>query len=76
MELARVNELTNLMSAQKSKPTGMAGSVGKSLTDAEQNMIDDQFPTGSNKKLELYMNSGDTRTEQPASKGGNLDFRI
>ncbi len=76
MELARVNALTNIVSAQKSKSKGLSELIGKNLTDAEQNMINHQFPAGSNDKLELYMNSGDTRTEQPASKGGNVDFRI
>lgn len=46
------------------------------LSKAEQRMIADQFPKGSNKKLELYLSSGSSRTENPDARGNNLDFRV
>jgi hypothetical protein len=46
------------------------------LSQAEQRMISDQFPKGSNKKLELYMASGSSRMENPDARGNNLDYRV
>ncbi|MGM0587474.1 MAG: hypothetical protein ACQETE_03585 [Bacteroidota bacterium] len=46
------------------------------LSKDEQKMISDQFPKGSNKKLELYMSSGNQRTENPDARGNNFDYRV
>jgi hypothetical protein len=46
------------------------------LSQDEQKMISDQFPKGSNKKLELYMSSGSQRTENPDARGNNFDYRV
>lgn len=48
----------------------------KSLSKEEEMLIQDKFPKGMNRKLELYLATGSSRTEQPASKGQNFDFRV
>jgi hypothetical protein len=48
----------------------------KPLSIAEESMIQEKFPTGSNRRLELYMSSGLQRTEMPDAKGRHFDFTI
>ncbi len=50
--------------------------TGNDLSSAERNMISSEFPFGQNKKLELYMASGNSRMENPDARGHNLDFRV
>jgi len=46
------------------------------LSSDEQALIHEQFPLGSNRRLELYMSNGNSRMEMPESKGRNFDFRV
>lgn len=48
----------------------------KPLSKAEESMIQEKFPAGVNNRLELYLSSGRTRTEQPDGKGRHFDFTI
>lgn len=64
----------NIKSKQVDTPSENTGS--ERLSHEEKNMISKQFPKGQNQKLELYMSSGSTKTEQPASRGYNFDASV
>lgn len=46
------------------------------LSRDEQSLIQEQFPQGANRKLELYLSNGNSRAEMPDAKGRNFDFRV
>lgn len=48
----------------------------KPLSKAEEQLIQEKFPVGTNSRLELYLASGRGRTELPGAKGQNLDFTV
>ncbi len=58
---------------EKPQPLTTAKAFGlngmKPLSKAEESMILEKFPAASNSRLELYLSSGRTRTEQPDAKG-------
>lgn len=81
MNLSKIQALQNVTNTQSTASAKrieqlMELSQMEKLSDAERSMISDSFPTGQNKKLELYMSSGNTATENPDSRGNNFDFRI
>ena len=67
--IKQINKLTKLTGTIQSKNL-------KPLSSEEQSMIEDKFPTGRAAKLDLYISSGQSRTEIPGSKGLNFDFKI
>mgnify|MGYP006277841125 CR=1 FL=1 len=48
----------------------------KPLTKEENSLINEKFPPGQKRELELYMASGTTRTENPGSRGNYFDASV
>lgn len=71
----RLNNI-GLIPNQNSVQSSSKAHGNPNLSDEELNMIQDKFPKGKNKELELYMSSGHSRVENPGSRGNNLDFRV
>jgi len=74
MKLQNVQSVENAQSLYKSGKSGLSNL--KPLSSDEQALIHEQFPQGSNHRLELYMSNGNSRMEMPESKGRNFDFRV
>lgn len=74
----KLNTVKSLAQAQNVYQTSNFNSLSnlKPLSSAEENLIQEQFPQGQNKRLELYLSNGSSRMEIPEAKGRNLDFRI
>jgi hypothetical protein len=74
MKLQNVQSVESAQSLYKSGKNGLSNL--KPLSSDEQALIHEQFPLGSNRRLELYMSNGNSRMEMPESKGRNFDFRV
>lgn len=76
----KLNQIPSLDQINKSQETQSASRLQskqmKPLSSEEQELIQDTFPKGMNRKLELYLATGSSRTEQPSAKGRNFDFRV
>jgi len=79
MELNKVNRFSKFYEANRVQKRNIsqpkAGHMNN-LTQDEAKMIHKAFPKSSGTKLDLYMSTGQTKTEQPNAKGGNIDFKI
>ena len=80
MRAMKLNQIPSLEQANKTQGTQSASRLQskqmKPLSSEEQELIQDRFPKGMNRKLELYLATGSSHTEQPAAKGQNFDFRV
>jgi len=59
-----------------SKPAGTQSAQAVNLSQEELSMIKEKFPATESSKLELYQPTGGSITENPDSRGNNLDFRV
>lgn len=75
MKLTGLKTVNQLQNIEKQKPIFNLKSM-KPLSNAEEKLILDQFPTQKSNQLELYLSTGRSKTEKPDSIGRNLDFRI
>lgn len=75
MKLNTINTIENAQSLYKSDKGAQLSNLTP-LSGDEQSLIQEQFPRGSNRRLELYMASGGTKVEVPEAKGRNFDFRV
>ena len=79
MNLDKVNSFAKFYETGKTVSSRTAETKFKSssgLDDAEKSMINKAFPEAKNNALNLYLSDGNSRTEQPDSKGNHIDFRI
>jgi hypothetical protein len=70
-DLTSLDKTTSLTSQKSFGLNGL-----KPLSKAEESMIKEKFPTGANRRLELYLASGQQRMEIPDGKGRNFDFTV
>lgn len=72
--------ISNISSTiQTNSPTKSSGSRAAqavNLSSEELNMIEEKFPATESSKIELYQPTGGSITENPDSRGNNLDFRV
>ncbi|TNE71805.1 hypothetical protein EP331_08490 [bacterium] len=75
MKLNVIRSIENAQAQYKTNKT-MSLSNLSPLSSDEKMLIQEQFPYGANKKLELYLANGNSRMENPEAKGRNFDFRV
>lgn len=75
MKLNTINIIENAQSLYKGDKGAQLSKLTP-LSSDEQSLIQEQFPRGLNRRLELYLSSGGTKVEVPEAKGRNFDFRV
>lgn len=76
MKLHSLQQLVDYQGIQQARPEGVRDRSMQPLSKAEENMIQEKFPTAKAKPFEVYMKSGLSKIENQISKGTQIDFRI
>lgn len=72
-----ISNITSAFQANSaSKSSGSRATQSVNLSSEELNMIEEKFPATESSKIELYQPTGGSVTENPDSRGNNLDFRV
>lgn len=78
MSINNISAFKGTSQIQTRNMTAQAKAFAKTdaLSNEEERMIGTHFKQASPKVLELYRVTGEARTEQPQSKGLNIDFKV
>ena len=70
------NVTSAIQSNSTNKLSGSRAAQSVNLSTEEQSMIEEKFPATESSNIELYQPTGGSITENPDSRGNNLDFRV
>lgn len=78
MKLHSLQQLIDYQGVQPSRSLGNTGETKsmQPLSKAEENMIQEKFPTAKARSFQVYLKSGISKMENQISKGTQIDFRI